>query len=416
MRTTSIVLVACASLGLLLWCGCVGQNLAGATSETTNGRLSGKVTLSDGTAAQGGTVRVIEDTAWLSKITYGKSVSVGSAVIDDSGRFSVLVPLTRTINLQIDCGDEARFLQGAEKMFDTNAATAVRDFTLAPHASVTGTATAVDGTAKQVRLAGTAYAAALNADGSYAFPSVAAGAFAIVAQVEQAAGLNVSLVNSIELSAGQQAAGLALRVYPDRVLVDDFSTGFGRTALGRVLGDGAWYTTSDSIAGGGSNVTVSVTLDSSGRSGRCIRAIYALDSSVADPWAVCGFDVGTSLSGSAYDFSGLTAVSFVAKGRGTVQVTLLSRIIRQLYRDSAQYCFSVNVPAAWTQITIPVDSLRLPSNAPDALRNITWQQAAREIQTMDFTVESPYTPGGDTVEFWLDDVAFEGISLEDLKR
>jgi hypothetical protein len=277
-------------------------------------------------------------------------------------------------------------------------------------------AAADNGTAEKLRLAGTAYAVSVSADGSYSFGAVAPGAFALVAQLNQGGAMHQTLACSFEMTAGEQFVKNDILAFADKILIDDFTAGWGQTALGRIIGAGKWYTATDVEYGGKSSVSVSVVSDTQAYSGKSIRGEYLLNSSVVDPWSIIGFNIGTSLKGTTYDFSSLKAISFRAKGKGNVNVTFLSKTISRIYQDSAQFCYNLQIPPDWTLISIPVDSLRLPDNAPAALKSYTWQQVAPEIQTVDFTVEWPYSSPGDTVILWLDELFLEGISLDNFVK
>jgi hypothetical protein len=72
----------------------------------------------------------------------------------------------------------------------------------------------------------------------------------------------------------------------------------------------------------------------------------------------------------------------------------------------------VSLPAAWTRIVIPVDSLRVFANAPAELKTWPWSRAAKDVTTIDFKASRPSSAPGDTVLLWLDEVELEGVPLE----
>ena len=389
--------------------------LAGATSETTNGDLKASVQRADGTPAARTRVLLVDDEDWLGKIAEGSSVKLDSAVTDDSGGFQIRLPKAHRCNLQIDDTAQGAFLRGVNAALPPAAtSSALLKITLAPYGRVSGRIHSDNGDAREIRLAGTTYAAVINADSGYVFSQVPAGSFAIVAMVDRNGLAQPFLARSFDLAPGASLVDQDLGVSASRILVDDFESGWKQTALGRILGQGLWYTLTDSVEKGNSSVKADVVSGSEAYSGSSVRTEYVLGSKLHVAWAIMGFQIGTALSGNAYDFSNLTAISFWAKGKGNIDVRCMSRAITSKYADSAQYFYTVRLQPGWTHVTIPVDSLRLPSFASPELQAITWAQAAKEMQALDFTVEAPQMHAGDTAVFWLDEVYFQGLSLKDL--
>jgi hypothetical protein len=219
----------------------------------------------------------------------------------------------------------------------------------------------------------------------------------------------------LDLAAGADLKGQDVGA-PEAVLLDDFASGWKQSALGRVLGEGYWYLANDNADGGNSTVQAEVMGGPESYDGASVKADFTLGDRLNDPWAILGCNLGTSLKGKTYDFSGLTSITLMAKGKGTVNVRFLSKTVSRDFADSVHYFFPLKLPAAWTRMVIPVDSLRMPPEANAAARAITWALAAKEMQTLDFTVERPEMNHGDSLTFWADDIRMEGISLDSLAR
>jgi hypothetical protein len=422
MKRLSIFVATLAGITLGFFGACsTGTQIAGATSETTNGDIKAQVTFSDGGPAAYARVQVVNDDGWLAGIVEGRSVVVDSGTTDSRGECTVSIPLNSRCNLQIDRfqvdgRSEGLFVRDINQQLDSSGATAVRAFRLLSYGGITGTVQALAGTPTELYLAGSTYRSQVDSNGSFIFGQVAAGSFALIACVNDNGLIKQVLTQSLDVVPDSVITLPNVQPSLERVLVDDFTLGFGQTDLGRALGDGLWYTANDKVDKGNSTITAAAVSDSQAYSGSSLRVEYVLGNKATDPWTVAGFDIGTSLQGAVYDFSSVKEISFWAKGKGSVNVTLLSKTIRTLYADSAQFYYPLQLPSTWTHITIPVDSLRLPDNAPPALATYTWQQVAGEMQTIDFTVESPYSQAGDTVELWLDDIYLEGITLDSLAQ
>ncbi len=403
-----IVLLAAVAATLLL--GCSGPAVAGATSETTNGDLQAAVTRPDGSPAAGARVWLIDDEDWLGKVAEGKSVALDSAVTDAAGKFTLRIPLTHRCNLQIEAAAEGAWVRSAQALTGSG----TRSFPLAAYGKVSGKVGGGLATAGVMRLAGTAYDAVVGADSAFAFARVPAGSYALMAIGKRAGAFHAYTARILDVAAGADLKGQDVAADAVSVLLDDFSLGWKQSALGRVLGDGMWYTATDIGEAGNSGVKVDFVTDTLSWDGSSVRAEYVVGSRLINPWSIMGCNIGQSIKGQVYDFSGLTAVSLMAKGTGVVNVKLLSRVVQRDFQDSVHYYFPLKLSPTWTRVTIPVDSLRMPDYAPAAARAISWAQAAKEMQTLDFTVERPQSNHGDTVVFWADDIRLEGLSLESL--
>jgi hypothetical protein len=404
-----------ALLSVLAACG-RNEGLAGATSETTNGDLKASLTHADGTPAARVRVLLIDDEDWLGRLAEGKTVVLDSAYSAADGSLGLKVPLAHRCNLQIDGADEGAFIRNVNSLLPVKGSIpSANSIRLRAFGSLSGKARSDFGSAKELRLGGTAYAAPIGPDSAYRFAKVPAGSFAIVALINRDGIVRPILTQSIDVAAGADIVK-DVGVAADRILVDDFASGWKQTALGRILGDGLWYTATDIGDAGNSSIKVEYATDSLSFDGSSVRAEYVLGSRLRNPWAIMGFDIGTSLKGTVYDFTRLTAISFMAKGSGWVNVKFLSKAVSRDFADSVHYYYPLKLPAEWTRITIPIDSLRRPAYTPAAALAITWAQAAKEMKTIDFTVELPNSDHGDTTVFWVDQIQLEGLRLEDISR
>lgn len=390
------------------------RKLAGATSETTNGDIKASVTLADGAPAARVKILVVDDSLWLSKVMDGQSVVLDSAVTDDSGRFALTLPVGKRCNLQIDVGGEGLFLRGLNALADTTKSAPRREFRLTPFGAFSGTVRAASGMPEALRLAGTTYATPVSGDGLYAFDGVSSGNFPVVAAVYHSEALRPAMARSVEVISGDTALNQDFQVEVDRILIDDFERGWTQTALGRLIGGGFWFTNSDVRSGGNSSSVVTMVSDTAAYIGSSVHVQHNLGKSLSYPFATLAFPLGPR--GKSYDLEDLKAISFWAKGEGSIMVRFSSNAVFRLYADSVHFSHTQVLSPDWTLVTIPVDSLRVPDFAPAALKAWSWTQAAKEVTTIDFKASRPSTLPGDTVQLYLDEVHLEGIPLEAFTR
>jgi hypothetical protein len=393
------VLIAC--FGALLHCS---PELApgGGTDFPNTKTLSGVVLTSSGAPAAGARVLVIDKNHWLGRILAAAPVAVDSTATDGAGRFSVTYPEIAGWNLQIDGAGEATLLQDGGMSGDSTLTVRLK-----PCGALNGTATADTGSCRSLFLYGSAYAATVRG-GVFAFPALAEGEYAVISD---AALSGRSLATCCRVASAQSVSGVSIIAPVNRVVVDDFSAGNAQTNLGRILGDGWWYSVSDQTAGGSSTAAFEVV------AGGRMQATFTLGTAVAGPWAMVGFFIGKADGVHRYDLSSLQSFSFMAKGSGTIEVRFVSKTLDTLAGNGGvQFSSVISLPGAWSRIAIPVDSLRLPASSVAAKKGYTWIQAATAVQEICFVAKYPDNKPGDTVSLLIDDCSLDGIRLEELNR
>jgi hypothetical protein len=392
-----------------LFSGCA-VNVAGSGTDYPNTKVSGMVHSSADAPVSGARVQIIDDANWLADIINGQPVVLDSARTNAAGAFAIRRPASRIWNIQIDSRDEGLLTLDFGALVDSTKDTTYQ-FTLKPYATLSGTVQPDAGTPQSLALSGSSYGALVNADKSYSFPTLAAGAYVVVTGTDIAGSQQRSLGASIQMSPGAVVAGQTLPAPVNRVLVDDFSIGQYQTNIGRTIGDGWWYTVNDSVANGHSTISLSFVAGAEAYAGQSMRAVYTLDPQSAGPWALMGFFLGRDSEN--YDLSNLTALSFMAKGTGTVEVRFYSKMVDSVNGNTwQQFSYVLPLPAAWTPVTIPADSLQLPANSPAFQQGYTWAQVAPTIQIIYFIAYTPQNNPGDTITMYLDNVSLDGIKLE----
>ncbi len=403
----SILRIAAAGFCLI---GCFkSTEVAGGTSETTNGESIATILYADGAPAARVRVLIVDDEDWLGKIAEGNSVILDSSFTNAKGTVRLNMPAANRCNLQIDGVKQGLFVRDIRtRMADPDA----RKFSLAPYGSLSGRAVGDSGAiVEKLFLAGTTYSAAVKADSTYAFDAVAAGTFTLVADVRRGGIVKPVWKQSIEVLPG---AGIADQNVADslpRILVDDFTAGLGTNLLGRGLGGGFWSGQTDVEVGGNSAITMGTVTDSDAYSGPTMHVVYNLGPLIPKPYALIGFDIGKSRS--VYDLSKMKAVSFWAKGSGSLILKFFCRTDTQTDTAYEYYSHAFKLQPAWIQVVIPVDSLIPVPTVPKSVIGLTWKEIGAKTVSMHIGVESPL-PAQDSVSLWLDDLYFEGLYRKDV--
>lgn len=155
------------------------KEVAGGTSETSNGDLQARVTYADGRPAAQVQVLVVDDAGWMAKISEGKSVVLDSQRTDDKGRLRLKLPQCERCNLQVDAEAEGLFLEDVVGLIKRERAAGhdVDELELAPFGSVSGHV--MSDSITFLRLAGSTYATPAD-DGGYFFRDVSEGEYELV--------------------------------------------------------------------------------------------------------------------------------------------------------------------------------------------------------------------------------------------
>ncbi|HUI90989.1 MAG TPA: hypothetical protein VLX68_01970 [Chitinivibrionales bacterium] len=403
-----ILCILTASLTGVLLAGCTA-NVAGGTDYPNTRTVAGVVHSSADIPVPGAKVKIIDDANWLSDVVTGKSVVLDSATCDKSGVFSIKPPASGAWNIQIDSKDEGLLARKFNEQYDSAKDTTYK-FNLKSYATLSGTVQPDAGTAQLLLLSGSGYQAPVNADKSFSF-AAAEGAYAMISGTETGGGQQRCLAASVQMNAGASVTGQTIVAPVNRILVDDFTVGGFVTNLGRLIGGGWWYDVNDSASGSQSTISLGVVSGAEAYAGQSLHAVYALDPQSADPWALMGFFLGKDSTN--YDLSSLTSLSFMARGTGTVEIRFYSRMMDSINGNTfQQFAYVLPLPAAWTKVIVPVDSVKLPSSCPAAQQGITWAQVAPTVQIIYFTAYTPQNNPGDTINLWLDDVSLDGMKLE----
>ena len=183
---------------------------------------------------------------------------------------------------------------------------------------------------------------------------------------------------------------------------DDWSS--RRTLLGKMFGQGWWFVSTDSLAGGNSKALNNLWEDDiivSGDeafNGSSFHEKFDIDSTFEYPYASAGFALGDDYHEeempSFYDLRGMSGISFVAKGSGSVfvQLTCKNSNGEQVYYDSKK----VKLTDEWARITIAASEF----DSEDEAFTLQHVNSINFVTTEDS-------------EIYLDNIGIAGISITD---
>ena len=218
----------------------------------------------------------------------------------------------------------------------------------------------------------------------------------------------MTTAGSLNLASGSSATNQTITALDSSVLLDDFTNGITQTNIGLICGGGRWYDASDTSSGGTSTVTASPVGSPDAYSGNSIKIDYTLGST-AGAWSLEGFFLGSAPS---YDLSALKAITFMAKGSGTIEVSIFSSSLDSIPYNTSHFACNVTLTSNWAAYTIPVDSLKLATGSPAALAGKTWSDAAPTSMAIRFMAFTDTARTAYTESLYLDDIKLTGVSLE----
>ncbi|MBN1129265.1 MAG: hypothetical protein JXA71_09780 [Chitinispirillaceae bacterium] len=380
---------------------CTTSLTGGNSSETTNVA----VVSSSGLPVAFATVRLIDADNWAWCAANNRTPVVDSAVADHAGIVSFARLPDGPCNLQIDAPGFAMVVRSFSRMGKmTEPADTLRLF---PCATLMGSCAPGGTGLSTVMLEGTAYAVPVGSDRSFSFDAIAPGSYAL-AFTSLSGGL--AIASSTALAPDQTVARRDLAPSFTSLLIDDFEGGFAASALGQFT-DASWYNYSDVNDGGSS--TVERTLTTGAPQGVfSLAADIILRSSPAATWAGIGIPIG--LKKPVWDLSAMTAISFWARGKNTMRVSIESPFVDSINSNWPDFGRVIPLDTNWQYYRIPVDSLVLPASKALTL-GVTWAMASKRIYRIEF--EGVLSSGTvDTILLQLDDLRLEGISAADLFR
>lgn len=334
-------------------------------------------------------VKIISAASWYENVFTGQSVVLDSAVTNDSGKvcFDSLEP--GTYNIQVDHESGGAFVAGVP-LSDSSG---VNTVTLSNYGSFTGTISGTSGQPHVLRFTGTDYSTIIAEGGACTLPEVAP---ATIYPVVMSYDSSWALGGVVEIKPSA-TTGLSEVVVFNALLIDDFEDSASTLRVGRSLQESYRYT----YQGGDGSAVYTIVHDA-------VLGSSVLHSTIitAGRYALIGFHLGMrrGIPDSCWDFSAATALTFMARGKGTVNVSVESDTIDKM-GEYKHYGADFALDSVWRRCTIPFDSLRFNGDGnPNPL--IGWPEAARTVKRIEFNALE-----GDTIDLWLDDLSVEGIDI-----
>lgn len=414
--------------------------IAGGTIETTNGLV-----VIGGRPAARVKVFLLDEENWLANVKDGKGVALDSAETDSLGAFTV----------KRDTGSKVSFMCNAE-----GHGVLLRHFTkdmfqkqyygkvsLIKHVTYKGRVGVGSTGATEILLPGTPFSAPVNENGEFTISNVPPEKYPVVIkrkgpeQVEE-----FVIAGEVDLTKPQKPDSVppdTLR--PDTsksVLLEDFKDGDNRSLLGPLLGDGYWDAYSDAHLGGNAVLTQPVNaapqnfmtaIKDGGEAGRenSLEVAYVAGDRGNDwkPYSFVHLDVnlGPGVDGVLphYNLSKMDTLSFWAKGSGRLTVEFIQNQLGIPLWVTAGG--SVQLTDQWQLFKIAaadmeVSTLKFPANPAQYRTQLTqsglpaytqkpagYAETGGKFRTVTFLGN-----GGST--FWIDDIRFQGLVLDDLLK
>lgn len=224
--------------------------------------------------------------------------------------------------------------------------------------------------------------------------------------------------NDIQFSTLQSEKTIRTFSVPATIF-DDFDDFDGLNKLASLLGGGGWFAYTDKFGGGNSEVLptstpgliAAIDTSSSAFKGGSLHCTFIIDTTFSSPYALIGCDISSSKADNSikswFDFSKMSAISFMAKGSGTIYLQLTCKPIISLDIYTV-YEVPVTLSAQWEKHTI------LASDIPNALAStatqvLTWKVGNKAVSNINFIAKK-------TTDLWLDDITVEGMGVADFLK
>lgn len=370
---------------ILFACSNGEEHASGIWDETQNG-LALHVVDSKGIPVANAKVRIIKTTAWAQKIAENGTPVTDSAVTDSSGIAS-LKKISEAAYAEVSA-------QTGVSRIALASGDSIKNDTLRTASSINGVVNAAS-LPKEVRLYGTSFRASVNADGSFAFDSIPAGDYAVVANADSEYAYcgqalvteAASITDTLSLETG------------DSLLIDDFENSDAANRFHNITNGGWWYNYSDST----SSVTPAkaenslVKNDSSWNGSQSYHAAFSVSTTYSGAFALCGFDIGISPvldTAIGYDMSAVDSITFYTRGSGHIKIQFYGSHALST-NTTGDWIYEFDLLSEWTRITVVP-----PGNAD-------WEDIKNTITTITFMSTSD-------ADIWLDNIVFHGISPTDL--
>ncbi len=398
MRYPIRLLLAIISL-IYLNPGCSRSPSEVADTAGGSGTTNGAVAMSDGTLAAGAKVLVIDNGNWFENYISGLSVAVESTYTDADGEFVIRDYGDTSCNIQVSHDDEALFIRNySDSVIGSEVLRLDKEASLSVQSEMTP--------GSRLALFGTAYRDFSVTGDTARLKSVAPGEYMVVS-IDQEGIVQASA--TAESGPGQAYEIEALNTDPNTLILDNFELSDSAedvSLLGLITG-APWYTfvdDDDQVAPAW--FENSIQSDPQGNRYYRIRSVLREDATYS--WAGTGLGFHTD----ALDFSSYDGVSFIARGKGVIRMSIENDYVSELIGISPQYGVACTLFTDFQEFTIPFDSLSI--DQPDSiLQGYGVGDLVQEIARIEFTFREEMNTLEDTLRADIDDVMFYGAGLNE---
>ena len=196
----------------------------------------------------------------------------------------------------------------------------------------------------------------------------------------------------------------------------------GCNDLNGLLGGGWWFSYTDQAGGGNSRILpteetgliAAIDTTDEAYSGGSLHIIYRVDSLFSAPYALVGTNISYGIYDSSaggktwFDLRNMTAVTFMAKGSGTVYFQFTCKF--DTLSDSYEFPFEVpfDPTSSWKKYTI--NSRDIPDmQISGASIVVPWSAGASSVRNITFLAKK-------SAEIWIDSIVIEGMNLKDFLK
>lgn len=329
-------------------------------------------------------VRLIASDLWIDHVLEGKDAVTNLFTTDDKGIVRIDSIEAGNYNIQVDHDDGGAFVAGFThaNSFDS------LKITIREYGTISGIINSLTSIPSQITLAGSAYTASVNGDGSYTLANVAGSTF-------------VPMVMSVDsqwtLTSRVNVTSSAVSVYDREIsfttfMVEDFEDIINTSSVGGLLRRDGTYTKA------GAGTAEYLIVSDAYLSSKALQGLLVREGA----YALVGLSIGYKPDGdSLWDLSEATGFSFYGKGKGKLNISFESDTLDKL-GFIKHYSADIVFGEEWQRISISFDTLSFyADNNPDS--ELPWSVCAKSVKRIEFNALE-----GDTARFWIDDLIVEG--------
>ncbi len=385
---------------------CTENSLVDGTSSETTDVIAGIVVTGNGSPAKGAIIHLIDQTKWNERVASDMNVIDQSTIADARGHYSFPAQ-NGTFSLQIDHKDGGYLLRSVS--IDSSTGVKPDTIMLDSYSTLNCRFQDFGSSTASLLLWGTAYQTENSAGTQVLSFRVPSGHYTVMAKSFNG---QMSIAGAVDLKRGQPIDTISLAPGYDKIIIDDFEDeDENSTLLGKLTG-GYWYTFTDAPAGLTSRVAFS-NKDSGVGNTRGMHTEIVLDTSI-QAWAGRGISIGAEIFDD-WNLQTMTALTFSIRGRGTIRVSVETASVEAL-QEWPHFGAIVNLDSAWKEVYIPIDSLVMLPYTRAWMQGLKWSDVSDRVNKIEFEASGAFSSGVDTVVFWIDNVAIEGVSIDNLYK